>query len=296
MKRILNVFKRFFLPDRRYALVVGMGMLLGGCEGVEEKIFEGPYHVRFTETEGRVVENQNDPQNQNLSASVEVQAHIVGPQQSGATEISFAVYGDAEENVDYILGFTGFQDKKITIPAGESFGSFSFVPLNNRDRDGDRNIIFEITEVNNGLQIGRSGGGIIGKRVTYTISDDDCLLDLRQFQGTWEVTETIGNPPGEDPLTLTYTMIIEPDFAFNNRVIVRGLAGFTNAQVFLNLDLCQRQIQLPEQRVSGLSGQAGQARSRAAGNFDLEGGTLNLSYTMDRAGNAVRNISAVRQD
>lgn len=264
---------------------------LAACEEEGETIFEGPYHVRFTETGGSVVENFNFPQNSNLNQPVEVQLHLVAPQQGSETQISFEVTGSAVEGVDYQL----LDGKTVTIPASESFGSFRFVPLNNREQDGIREAVFIITEVNNGLQIGRSAGGIIGRSATWEILDDDCLVDLRQFNGTWEIEETEGGDQ-QNASVFEYEVQIEADFDSNNQVIIKNFAGIEGAEVYLNLDMCQRQLIIPEQRVQGLGNNAGNIRTLEPGNFDEEAGRINFRFTMDALGNITRSITASRID
>lgn len=275
----------------RMVWVLLLPLLFARCDGQEDLIFQGPYHVRFTETEARVVENNNYPLGQNRNEPLEVSMHLVSPLLGADTEVTYALYGDAVEGEDYEI--LGGGNGTVTIPAGESFGFIQFRPLNNRENEGDRDIVFTITGVNNGLQIGRSGGGIIGRSMAYTISDDDCLVDLRLFEGTWEVAEQEGE--GEDVFEYTYEINIKPDFNFNNRVVIEGLAGVEGAQVFANLDLCQRQLLLPEQQVTGI-GNLGSARSEEPGSFDVEGGRITFSYEMDARGNILRSITAIRND
>ncbi|MDW7694100.1 hypothetical protein R9C00_05040 [Flammeovirgaceae bacterium SG7u.111] len=283
--------------NNRATSVLKLGLILfflalaSGCEDSERILFEGPYHVRFTELSGAVVENNNYPTTLNRNESIEVKVHIASPLLNADTEVSFDLFGDAVENVDYRL--LNATDKKIVIPAGESEAIIQFVPINNRKTDGDREIVFTINGVNNGLEIGRSGGGIIGRSTSYTISDDDCLVDLRLLEGTWAVTETIGVEEGA--FEEEYDITIAPNFDSNNQLIIKGLGGVADAEVFANLDLCQRGFSLPEQIVQGLSLNTS-TRTEASGSFDEEGGRIVFTYTMDVRGNVTRNFTASKKN
>lgn len=274
---------------KNYFCLFSLVLLVFSCGDPEEILFEGPNHVRFTEESGSVVENFADPSNQNLTPPITVRIHMAGPQLNSETIVNFDAFGDAREGVDFRIVGPPNAEKRVVIPARESFGSFQFVPINNRLRDGDRSIVFAITGVNNGLQIGRGAGNQIGRTMRYEIRDDDCLLDLRLFQGTWQVEERIGN---DDPVQ--YTVNIAPDFDFNNRIVISNLGNLNNTSVFLNVDLCLRQCFIPEQRVTNLNAQRPNVRTLNPGNFDLEGGRISFTYTMDRLGNTTRQFVATR--
>ncbi len=132
----------------------------------KETIFEGPYHVRFTEEEGFAFES--------FSKIIKVSVHNAGPQLSTPITVNYSVGGEAREGVDYeILGNKG----TVIIPANQSFGYIDLKLINNANNIlGQQDIVFTITGVSpESLQIGRSKDGVIGKTTTFTIFDD-CIL------------------------------------------------------------------------------------------------------------------------
>ncbi|MEN7549711.1 hypothetical protein AAG747_17440 [Rapidithrix thailandica] len=261
-----------------WILLTSLGFLFS-CEE-EETLFEGPYHVRFTEMEGSVLENYNYPFTENQNLATRVSVHLVGPQMSDNTEITFEMLGDAKEGEDYIL--IEPESQKLVIPPNESFAYLYFVPLNNQERDGDREILFNITGVNNGLEKGRGLNGIIGKTMRYTLQDDDCLADLRKMNGLWEAEETVENDTTVE--ARTHEFQVDVDFDFNNRIRITNFAGIEGASIFANLDLCSKQVFIPEQAVSGGSENLGNVRSLRHGTFDEESGILRITYNLDRLG------------
>ncbi len=140
-------------------------MLLPACEK-EETVFEGPYYVRFTETEASARESFNQP--------IKISVHLVGPQRSEPVTVRYNVGGRARRGVDYqIEGEVG----TVVIPANQSFGYITLRLLNNANNILEsQDIFFNIISVTpEDLQIGFSKDGIIGRSSTFTIQDD-CIL------------------------------------------------------------------------------------------------------------------------
>ena len=80
-----------------------------GCDD-NENFFEGPFHVRFTETTLTHLES--------YSPVIPISVHIVGPQPDSDVDIYYRIEGSARIGVDYqILG----DDGVVVIPRGESF-------------------------------------------------------------------------------------------------------------------------------------------------------------------------------
>jgi hypothetical protein len=162
MKNLIIKYLKFL----SISLIAGMSIIFfSSCEK-EETIFEGPYHVRFTEVEGSARESFNKP--------IKISVHFVGPQRDEPITVHYSVGGDAREGVDYeILGNRG----SVTIPANQSFGYIDIRLINNANNIlYQQDIIFTITGVSpENINIGRSKDGIIGKTTTFTIFDD-CIL------------------------------------------------------------------------------------------------------------------------
>ena len=259
--------------------------LFGSCEKAEEIFFEGPYHARFTETESEVVENYNDPLNLNFNESMSIDLHIAAPSPNNTTVIEYEVSGTAIENIDYIL--EGGDKKRVLIPIGQHLGEIRYMPINNRELSSDKTIKFTITSVNNDLQAGFGETGINGRFHTVTITDDDCLVDLRKFEGTWEFNQNDGE--------FIYDVNIVVGWAANNRIYIVGFTGLDSLLfAFANLDLCSNEFDIPEQFLAG-SNQNGGTRSEGKGSFDSEVELLNFSYSYDFAGPTIRTIQGKKK-
>lgn len=267
-----------------YIILLSISAVLWSCGEAEQTIFEGPYFVRFTERETFVKENFHDPFNQNFNEPIEIDLHIAAPAQRNTTTIRYEVSGTAVENVDYVI--PGGENKRLLIPAGQFTSSIPIRIINNRANDGDKTIIFTITEVNNDLEIGFGANGINGRSHTVTITEDDCPVDIRRFEGIWEFNQNNDE--------FIYQVEILVDFSRNNRIIMLGYAGLDveGAFAFANLDMCTRELFIPEQNLGPFGGNAGRTRSSGTGTFDEQAGTLRFSYSLDVFGTTVRRVSA----
>lgn len=135
-----------------------------GCE-TDPIIFNGPYHVRFT--------NATRTEKESYSRTIMLEVHVAGPAPNEAITIDYTIGGDARENIDYlILGNRG----KVVIKKGEYFGNIELKLINNSNNIiRSQDIIFTLSGVNNSeFRVGQSKGGI-GKSFTLTIVDD-CIL------------------------------------------------------------------------------------------------------------------------
>jgi hypothetical protein len=276
MKRLLN---KLLL-----SILVALGL---SCEKAEETTFKGPYHVRFTETESEVLENYSDPFNLNRNEPISIPIHIAAPSQNSTTTIEYEVSGTAVENEDYIL--EDGDKKRVLIQVGKHTAEIKFFPLNNREQTGDKTIKFTITAVNNGLTAGFGETGVNGRFHTVTIKDDDCLVDLRKFEGTWEFNQNDGQ--------FIYDVDILVDWNANNRIYMFGYTGLdTTLYAFANLDLCRGEFEIPEQYLAGTNQLEG-TRSEGKGSFDSEVEFLSFSYSYDIAGpETIRTVEAKKKN
>ncbi len=258
---------------------------LNSCKEREDIIFEGPYNARFTEATSEILENYKDPANFNMNEPLVIELHIAAPTPSSTTSIEYEVSGTAVENVDYVL--ENGENKHVLIPAGEHLGEIRYFPINNRELTGDKTIKFTITSVNNGLGAGFGETGINGRFHTVTIKDDDCLVDLRKFEGTWEFNQNDGE--------FIYDVDIEVDWNSNNRIYMVGYTGLDSTlYAFANLNLCGGEFEIPEQFLAG-SSQLGGTRSEGMGSFDSEVEILTFSYSYDYAGPTIRTVQAKKR-
>ncbi|GAB3168055.1 Calx-beta domain-containing protein [Telluribacter humicola] len=142
------------------------GMIaLASCE--EQRIlFEGPAHVRFTDTTLTYKESVGQP--------IQLKVHIVGKPVNQATTVNYTISGDAREGRDYVIEGT---KGTVTIPANESFGTITVRLINNANNIlGSQDILFTLTGVSNDqLQVGFGQNNNIGRQLRLTIQDD-CLF------------------------------------------------------------------------------------------------------------------------
>ena len=260
--------------------------IFSSCEKVEDIYFEGPYHARFTETESEILENYKDPFDINLNESISINLHLAAPAQNNTTIIEYEVSGTAVENVDYIL--EDGDKKRVLIPVGEHQGEIRYLPINNRELTGDKTIKFTISGLNNDLEGGLGETGINGRFHTVTLKDDDCLVDLRKFEGIWEFDQNNGE--------FSYDVEIVVDWSSNNRIYMIGYTGLDSLlYAFANLNLCSGEFEIPEQNLAG-SNQLGNTRTDGKGSFDSEVELLTFSYSYDFAGPTIRTVKAVKKN
>ena len=257
------------------------------CENSKDIFFEGPFHARFTESESEILESYGDPFNLNRNEPAAIQLHLAAPSSNSITTIDYEVSGTAIENEDYVL--EDGDNKRVLIGAGEHIGEIKYYPINNRELSGDKTIKFTITAVNNDLEAGFGTTGVNGRFHTVTITDDDCLVDLRKFEGLWEFDQNDGQ--------FIYDVEILVDWNANNRIYMVGITGLDPTLfAFANLDLCKGEFEIPEQYFSGTSQLEG-IRSEGNGSFDSEVELLTFSYSYDIAGpETIRTVRAKKKD
>jgi len=148
-------------------LVLSVGVL-ASCEK-KEIIFEGPYHIMFTEPTGSARESFHEV--------IPISVHLVGPHLNEDIKVRYTVSGTAREGIDYEIEGKDGVIGELEIDAGESFGYINLRLINNANNILEsQNLVFTLLEVTpENLQIGRSAGGIIGRSMTFTIVDD-CIL------------------------------------------------------------------------------------------------------------------------
>jgi hypothetical protein len=135
-----------------------------GCE-TEPRLFTGPYHVRFTESDFTTKES--------YTPTISIQVHLVSPALEDDVTIFYDIAGSARENIDYeILETRG----SVTIEKGEYFGVIEVKLINNANNIlRSQELLLTLNSATGGdLQVGQNEGGI-GKTFTLTIVDD-CIL------------------------------------------------------------------------------------------------------------------------
>jgi hypothetical protein len=269
-----------------YTLIL-ISLLLLSCEDTDKTLFEGPYHVRFSEPSSEISENFSDPFGQNLNEPLSIRVHLVAPGIEGTTSIRFEVSGTAVENMDYVI--LDNELKRLLIPAGQFFDEILIKPINNRENAGNKQIVFTLTEVTNDLDLGFGFNGAVGRTHEVTIREDDCLVDIRKFEGVWEFNQNNDE--------FIYEVIVAVDYSENNRLVFANFTGLDSAvTAFANLDMCTREIIIPEQFLGGFNNQIGMTRSDGKGSFDQNIESMTFSYSYDLVGPSVKLIRATKKD
>lgn len=156
-----------------------LGWLSVACETSDvNRVFEGPYFVRFTDTLVTYKESYNQP--------VSIQVHNVGPILNEPITINYTVSGTARAGRDYTIQST---EGKVVIPANKSTGNILLKLINNANNILEsQSLTFTLTSVTpSTLQVGFGQNNIVGKQLTFVIQDD-CL-----FGGTYTGTQRYGN-------------------------------------------------------------------------------------------------------
>ena len=141
----------------------------------------------------------------------------------------------------------------------------------------------------NDLLVGFGFNGIVGSTHEVTIKEDDCLVDIRQFEGVWEFNQN------DDEYI--YDVEVRVDYSRNNRLVMSNYTGLDSAvTAFVNLDMCTRELSIPEQFLGGFNNQIGRTRSDGKGSFDQNIETMTFSYSYDLVGPSVKFIRATKKE
>ncbi|WP_041951847.1 hypothetical protein [Spirosoma spitsbergense] len=155
-----------------------IGWLSVACETSDvNRVFEGPYFVRFTDTLVTYKESYSQP--------IPIQVHNVGPILAEPITINYTVSGTARAGRDYTIQST---EGKVVIPANKSTGNIVLKLINNANNILEsQSLTFTLTSVTpSTLQVGFGKNNIVGKQLTFVIQDD-CL-----FGGTYTGTQRYG--------------------------------------------------------------------------------------------------------
>ena len=178
-----NLTKHTFLYRISHWGLTGIAIALIGwlsvaCETSDvNRVFEGPYFVRFTDTLVTYKESYSQP--------VSIQVHNVGPILNEPITINYTVSGTARAGRDYTIQST---EGKVVIPANKSTGNIVLKLINNANNILEsQSLTFTLTSVTpSTLQVGFGQNNIVGKQLTFVIQDD-CL-----FGGTYTGTQKYG--------------------------------------------------------------------------------------------------------
>jgi hypothetical protein len=141
-----------------------LSAFLLGCE-TEPILFQGPYHVRFTETS--LIKKES------YKPIIEIEVHIAGPLTSEDVKLGYEISGTARKGIDYVIVGT---ENFITIKKGQYFGTIQVQLINNANNIlRTQDLKFTLRTVNSSkLEVGQ-GASQIGNAFTLIIQDD-CVL------------------------------------------------------------------------------------------------------------------------
>lgn len=245
--------KQYFKSILKSVILLA-AVLFTSCEE-ELTIFKGPYHVRFSSTGSSV--------NENATAATTVKLHFAGPVPKEAINIEYSVSGGTA-GTDFTL--TG--GSTLTIPAGEFFTSFTVTPINNLTATGNKVVTFEITSVSGG---NTAGLGLVGKKFTYTIVDDDCPFETENFTGAYSCDE---------PGYAVYDVVLEAGDE-PNTIVVTNFWDYSNASIVVEFDPNSNVITVPDQPI-GLTSSGSPLHAVGSGTYTACNGNFKYDYTVYR--------------
>ena len=250
-------------------LVLALGVF--ACETSDvDRIFEGPYFVRFTKDSLTYKESYSQP--------INIEVHNAGPQLDQAITINYTVGGTAREGKEYF-----FSSKKgtVTIPAKSSKANIVLQLINNANNILESSTVtFTITSVQpSSLQVGfGSGENVIGKQFTLIIQDD-CLLG-----GSYTGTQVFNTQTGPQTATISNVQITSTDcknYVLSNWNI--GLLSFDAIKPTLTfIDNGDNSLTVPTQNNAEL-GSTDTIKGTGAWNPKNRVITLSLQFTIKQS-------------
>ncbi len=201
-----------------------------GCQ-TEDRIFKGPYFVRFTETSITQKESYSKPSTSEV--------HNGGPALDKDMTIASPIGGNAREGVDYtIVATRGL----VTIKKGAFFGNIQVQLIDNANNIlRSQDIVFTLVTVSTSeRQIGQDLSGI-GKSFTFTILDD-CILG-----GTYSGQKDAISVPVDN---LTITSQDCEQYTLSNWDL--GFFNFTETRDLVFTDNGDNTLTIPDQEESTL--------------------------------------------
>ncbi len=229
-------------------------LFMVSCEE-ELTVFEGPFHARFSGSATSV--------NENATTETTIQVHYAGPKPTEAITVDFSVSGGTAGTDFNLIG-----SQSLTIPAGDFFASFKVSPINNVVASGNKVITFEITSVSGGVT---AGLGLVGKKYTYTIVDDDCPFEVENFVGVYDCDE-----PGYAVYDVELAAGTEP-----NTIVVSNFWDYSVASIYIVFDPNSNTITVPDQPI-GLTSSGSPLHAVGSGTYTACDGNFTYDYVIYR--------------
>ena len=188
-------------------------LVLAGC-GKEETPDLGvdSQWIQFGEANYSVTENSTQP--------IVVQVLYAADTNPNGVTVNYTV-NSSNPDAYTISPSTG----SVTIPAGEFIGEIVINPINNSDTDGNKEITISLD--NTDIPVGLAGEGMMLNNTKVLITDDDCELDIRSFEGSYFANE-FGYCDGCYKVSIVYDEV--------NDVLVLDNLYETGGKTYISLD------------------------------------------------------------
>ncbi|SNT15205.1 hypothetical protein SAMN05421640_2535 [Ekhidna lutea] len=171
--------------NKLYTLLFAAILMVGvSCSETETQAIITEQFIAFDTESAVILENSPD--------SAVIQVLMAAALQSSDITVDYNLEITAGDADDFTLSNTS---GSLTIPAGQASASLEIHPIDNVFSDGDKVLVFTITNVSGGdFTIGLPGPDGNNASVTVTIGDDDCPIDLDAYVGEWVYIDAIGKP------------------------------------------------------------------------------------------------------
>lgn len=171
--------------NKLYVLLLVAIFALTSCTETETQAVLTDSFIAFSSSSGTILENSSD--------SIVVEVLLAAPLQSTDVTVDYTLELVAGSASDYTISDNS---GSLTIPAGESSASIEIRPVDNVFSDGDKELVFTITNVSGDFIIGLPGPDKNNSTTTVTIGDDDCPIDLTAYVGEWVYIDAVGTANG----------------------------------------------------------------------------------------------------
>jgi hypothetical protein len=164
---------------------------------------------------------------------------------------AFAAAGD-DASATYFVSAQGSNGNySLEIPAGQPSASFFIRSNDDLFSSGDKVISIEITGAGS-LAIGR-GSSQVNKKLTVTIADDDCPINIASWVGVYTVKEVFSTPGVNAGLTLAgafgesyqVELSLDPTDGTGTKVLIKNSPGFDTyftQNTVMSFVTCTKQI------------------------------------------------------
>lgn len=196
----------------RFTLILLVLVCIMGCQEEEKpNLGKNSQWVQFDSEEYAVTENSASP--------LVVHVLLASDKNPDGVTINYNVTTD---NAD---AFSLEPSGSVTIPAGEFSADITISPIDNAETDGNKSLTLSLQ--GDDIPVGINGEGLLNQSATVTITDDDCALDMKSFEGSYLAKE-FGYCDGCYTVNITYDE--------TNNVLVLDNLYETGGTTYIELD------------------------------------------------------------